>query len=146
MDDVTKFALAKLVKEEDEKTLRAKVGPGVYKVDVTLHISGTLKVGKDYPKTPTVSIPVKEVMALLIHRMGVTREKAKEILIDVLKTAIAESGKGEGSIAHEYKEEIEAAEAHVKEVISALPKTISKGQVRPDLLVTEVIDFKTKVA
>ena len=51
------------------------LAPGQYNVDETLtvRVSGTVVKGEDESYTPTVAIPFKAVVALLLARMGATR-------------------------------------------------------------------------
>lgn len=109
----------------------ARPAPGTYIVDevVSVHIKGVLSISEDTEKTPTVSIPLKEVLALFIARSGATRESSISLLRECLADALKGGTKGEGAVA--AAAEIDAAfKEEVAALTASLPKTPVKGAVR----------------
>jgi hypothetical protein len=134
MNPVIQLALAKVIADKDAKIARGGVNSGTHLVDMTVRISGRMTVGEDYDTAPTVSIPLKETMALLLHRMGFQRDKAIEILREVMSEAIDLDGKGQGALlAMPF---INDAMAMVEnDVIANLPRQNRKGVVKAYLAV-----------
>jgi len=101
-------------------------------VDVTVRITGSLGKGEDFDKVPTVSVPLISAMALLVRRMGITREAALELLCEVMTDAI-ELGKDANKTLLE-ESGVLAAQKQVKEdVLTRLPRTPVQGRVESDL-------------
>jgi hypothetical protein len=124
--------LGKLVAKAAEKE-RDHLPVGKHDVSdiVTLKLDGTVKVSADTERAPTCSIPMLPAMALLVRRMGLQREKALELLAVVMKEALT-LGK---DASEELLKESGVADAMAQiqdEVISKLPKTPAKGQVKTE--------------
>lgn len=122
--------LADLLAKAAEKQ-RDELAPGAYDLDeiVTLKLEGTVKVSADTERAPTCSIPLLPALALMVKRMGVQREKALDLLREVMTEAL-KLGK---DASEELLAETGVAEAQKQlkdEVISKLPKTPAKGMVR----------------
>ena len=99
MNATETIALNNLVATAAAKAAREALEVGTHQVDITVRVTGSLNVAKDTEKTPTVSIPVKEVLALFVARSGCTREASLKLLRECLTDALAEGTKGEGAIA-----------------------------------------------
>jgi hypothetical protein len=123
-----KIALQKSVPTKALKMARGEIAVGSHEVDFTLHIKGTVQVEADTSKVSTVSVPLKETMAFLIRRMGITREAAKKALVEAMQDAIKETSRGEGSILESHPEIAEALE-QVNLLMKELPMTPVKGDV-----------------
>lgn len=109
---------------------RDELSQGEYDVDAIVRVVGTLKVGTDYEATPTVSIPLKETLALFVHRCGCTRDKALEVLADCMRDAIGATNRGAGALV-EALPEVSATMSTVQhEVLAKLPKAKKRGAVR----------------
>lgn len=130
------LAIAKAVTAECEKSAREALAPGVYYVDTTVRIRGTVVVEEGGDRRPTVSIPLKETMALLLHHCGVTRNAAMDALSRALFESIATKGKAAGSIDElgivddVYKERVDA-------MLDLLPRTRVAGKVKAEVAVTK---------
>lgn len=127
------MALSKCIKDTAAASARKDLTVGEIEIDTVVRIKGTLKVGADYERTPTVSVPLIETMALLLHNSGFTREKSKSMLIAAMQGALSETGKGQGAIAEAYKEIIAEASKHVTDTLAALPKVTVRGAVTTKL-------------
>ena len=90
-----------------------------------------------YSKVPTVSVPLKETMALLLAKMGFQREKAMAIRVEVMTEAIGTTGRGQGALAAALPIVVEAMTMVENEVLARLPRTTCKGVVKPYLTLTE---------
>lgn len=102
---------------------------------IAFDLSGIVKRGADYARTPTVSIPFKKVIALMIDIIsGRVQEKqkakllriAQKILVRAMKESLSPEQKGEAF--DEAMHNVEAAEAAVKEWLGELPKATTKGR------------------
>ena len=88
-----------------------------------------LTIGHDIDKAPTCSIPLLPTLALLVKRMGSTRDAA----LDMLKEVMLEALELDKNAAKKLMEELGVAEAEqaVKErVIGQLPRTKVKKAVK----------------
>lgn len=119
-----------------EEAARAALVPGEYPVDATLRVQGTLSVGEDTDRTPTVSVPWTAVVAVLLHRMGCTREGAISVLTEILPQVVGQDGFNAVLTEADVKSVGIAALASLKGV---LPRTPVKGQVKFTGEVTPVV-------
>ena len=111
-----------------DKQARQEVEAGEHRVDALVRVKGTVKVSPDYTTRPTVSIPMKETLALFIHYCGCTREAAIAALHRAADEAIAATGKGAGSL-EEALPVVEETLAKVVEELDKLPRQPRKGAV-----------------
>ena len=111
----------------------APLAPGQYTVDetVTVRVQGTVVKGADESYTPTISIPFKAVVALLLARMGATREAAIDTLVEVMTEAL--SG-GESAVEglEARTKDVDAAAARVAGLLAALPEKTRTGKTKVD--------------
>jgi len=128
-------ALAKLVGEKTKTFIaaRAALTEGTHNVDCTIRVTGTLHVGTDYDTAPTVSIPLKETMALFIAYSGITREHAINVLTRAMTDAIAANGKGKGALAEKLTVVEETMTRVEEDIIALLPRQDRKGPVKASL-------------
>lgn len=137
LTDLTTLALSRAVSSKEDKVAREGVAPGTYDVDVTVRVRGTIEVLDDTEKTPTVSIPLKEVLALFVARSGCTREHSLALLRECMADALRDGVKGEGAVAAAADIDAEYKRA-VKDMLAGLPKTPVKGAVKADVEATLV--------
>ena len=137
MNAIETTALNNLIATKAAAAARGELIPGQYDVDIVVRVSGTVKVAEDTEKTPTVSIPVKEVLALFIARSGATREASIKLLRECLTDALKKDVEGVGAIdaAADIDAEFKSA---VAALTASLPKTPVKGAVKTVLEVTEL--------
>jgi len=128
-NDLTTTVLSKLIPARAASEARDCVAPGEYPVDFTVTVKGVVTVKEDTVKVPTVSIPIKEVLALFVARSGAMRAANIRLLAECIGDALsAKGGKGgaTGSLSSEF-------DAHFGEVVASflagLPKTNVKGIV-----------------
>ncbi len=110
---------------------------GLHHIDTTVRITGTINIAEDTEKVPTVSIPVKEVLALFIARAGITREASVTLLRSALTDALLAGSKGQGAIAG-VTEIDQIFKDIVSDVTKSLPKTPVAGRVDTKLEVTKL--------
>lgn len=118
--------------------IKEEIAPGTHNVSgetITFDISGQVKRGEDYDRTPTVSIPFKKVVALMIDQVaGRVQEKqktkllriAQKIMVRAMKESLSPAEKGEAFDA--CMKNVESAEEAVKTWLGELPKTKTKGR------------------
>lgn len=135
MNQTLQLALSKIAVP---KTARAAVAPGKYPIDATIRVKGEIKVGQDYDTAPTVGLPLLEIVSLLLHRAGATRESSLTLLREVATEAMKiKEGCSKGSL--ESLAEVEKMLETVREeFIAKLPRASRKGAVTADLEVVEV--------
>jgi hypothetical protein len=98
--------------------------------NLTLEVDN-LMLGHDTDKTPTCSIPMLPAMALLVRRMGVTREHALTLLKEVMQEALQVNT--DKTAAELLLAETGVAEAQTQitqQVLSQLPRTLVRKAVR----------------
>lgn len=97
-------------------------------VNLTVEV-GSLQIGHDTDKTPTCSIPLLPTLALLVKRMGATRDAALQMIKDAMTEALTlDKGATEALMAESGVAE---AETLIKEkVIATLPRTKVRKAVK----------------
>ena len=137
MNATTTIAIAKGIAAKEITSARDSLAPGTYEIDQTVRIVGSFTVAEDTEKTPTVSIPLKEVLALFIARSGITREASMKLLSEALTDAMTAGTKGEGFVA--AASDIDAAfKQQTESLLCGLPKTKVKGAVKTTVTIMEV--------
>lgn len=119
------------------KADREAVAAGDYDLDFVVRVVGSMRVGEDTDKIPTVSIPVKEVLALFIARSGCTREHSLALLRDCMRDALSHGTRGQGAIDAAADIDTAFKEA-VDDLTGSLPRTPVKGQVRCKISLTPI--------
>ena len=137
LNDLTTLALSRAISNKADAAARSGVVAGTYDVDVTVRVRGTLEVLEDTDKTPTVSLPMKEVLALFIARSGCTREHSLNLLRECMADALRDGVKGEGAVAAAADIAAEHKKA-VAEMLKSLPRTFVAGAVKADIEATLV--------
>jgi hypothetical protein len=135
--------LAKAAKE-------VELAPGSYSVNekVSIEVDASISKLEAELYIPTVSIPWKKVVALMLKRAGATRKALKDLLQSCVMQAVSESSDLSELIASEI-EEIETWEAEVQEISGAggckkrAGKTHVKGTI--DVTVKGVVKKKKAV-
>jgi len=122
MHDILHVAIAKLLKD----TPNLPVGTVEVDETVTLHVKATVKRNADYQTTPTVSIPLKATVALLLAKMGFQRDRAAELLVEAMTEALNADQLGEDAIAARIAD-VDTAMARVQAITAALPKEPRNG-------------------
>jgi hypothetical protein len=87
MNAKTTLALAKAIASKAATAARAKVKPGSYPVDVTVHVHGDLEVAEDGEKTATSALLSEDALIIALRLAGCTRERA----VDVISTMVAQA-------------------------------------------------------
>jgi hypothetical protein len=118
---------------------RQMLTPGEYDIDQTLHIKGTIKVGEDYDTAPTVSIPLKETLALFIAYSGITGDHAKAALVKAMQHSISLTGTGQGELAKTMPVVNQTLAEVENDIIAKLPRQPRKGAVTSKLTVTQLV-------
>ena len=130
------LALSKSVKDAVTKATSEATSPGVYPVDFTVRISGTVQKGEDTFKVPTSRTPTLAAMALLIQRLGVQRERAVELLMSCVKDAIELGDDAEDQLMENTG--VREMEARLRAEFAKLPPTKVNGAVKALLKVEKL--------
>ena len=97
-------------------------------INMTLEID-KLTIGHDTDKSPTASIPLLPTLALLVKRMGATREAAMTMLTEVMDEALTLDKNAAKALLEEQG--VADAQATIKnKVIAKLPRTKVKKSVK----------------
>jgi len=130
IDPLFSLALQHAMKKGLDAKAREEVGPGVHTnlvMDLTVRV-GEMRIANDTDKAPTCSIPLLPTLALLLKRMGFQREKALEMLAEVMGEAIALDKDATKALLAETGVK-EAQDLLQKDVIAKLPRTPVNGRV-----------------
>ncbi len=115
--------LADLFSVDRLKEAREVVMPGTaHAVNVVLHAAGSLAVGKPGSRRSTSTVLRKATIALLLRRLGVTREKTQQVLTEVFSEALRMDKDAEETLLRAHPEVAEAFR-HVEAIIDHLPKS-----------------------
>ena len=136
MNNINTVAIAKVVKERALKIARNELGPGEYAINQLFLVEGTLKVGEDYKKTPTTSIPILDAMALLVHDAGITGPHALAAIKNAMQRALDQDFSVKAAISA-MRGNLETAERQVRATLAELPKVPAKGPVTTKLTIQE---------
>tara|TARA_B100000029_G_C17306109_1_gene862564 strand:- start:49 stop:516 length:468 start_codon:yes stop_codon:yes gene_type:complete len=143
MDLIHKAVLSKNSISKNEKDL---IPAGVYEYDFVARFRGVLTKGEDTDKIPTCSIPIKATIAMLIRRMGFTRDDAIALLVDVMTEAI-ELDKNASNELLDESGVLAAYKAVEKQVLDKLPRTPVIGRLdgRPVVELVGIVEEKTNL-
>lgn len=109
--------------------------PGTHYVDaiVGLHVKGTVTKGEDTEYTPTTSIEYTKVLAIVLDKLGVTRDRVADLVAESIKESLDDKVN-----YSEYVRNIELANQRVQDILGKLPKKKRKGRTTFDVTVEEV--------
>jgi hypothetical protein len=131
-----------------ENQLKNQPEPPVGSVDVneilTLEVKGTVKKAEDYERTPTVSIPLKATLALVLEKSGITRDRSMAILVEAMNEALQAQEQGEEYVKDMIRNVVEA-ENRVQNMLGQLDKVTVSGSKTIKENVTEIVN-KNEVA
>jgi len=158
MNDFEKVVLSKVISDEEVRKARPSVLPGEYPVDFTVRVKGVAKVGEDYDRPATTSVPWLEAAALwqevglaafddLISRFDrgeVTRDDltamkktgflATEVLVDCIRKALLAKSSAVGTVSSRVDEVAEGIERVKAELVAPLPRQHVPGRVKLEVL------------
>jgi len=154
MNSIQTTVVSKVVAEKEAKAARAEVLPGQYAVDFTVRFHGTAKVGEDYERPATTSIPWLEVTTLyrevfrqaidgLVAKIDrgvqVTREDlvsmttagvlTTDVLVDCIRSALESGSSAVGSVGDRVREVEAGIDALKKDLVSKTPPQKVPGRV-----------------
>jgi hypothetical protein len=102
--------------------------------DIAFHLHGTVEQKPVQSITPTASIPLLAVLALVGERSGIKADKIYDLIVDAALEAAAR-----GEPMGEWIEHSKRALAHVKEkLIERLPRVTRSGQLRRIVELSEI--------
>lgn len=117
------LALSSAVNDAAVKAARKGVAPGVYPVDVSVRITGSLSVGAPCEAVATCRVSMYGVLARALESAGCTRDSIARIVTD----AVAAELRGE---ATPLAEQLEAQVEELRQRFAAeLPKVARSGAV-----------------
>lgn len=116
--------------------VKTPVSVGTHQVDqvLTVRIKGEVKKFPDETYTPTVSVPLKSVVAVLLHLCGFQREKAVDTLTQAIGMAL-NLGKDTSDEVTKLLKDVDDCMKRVEDMTSTLPpqqragKTTVKGEL-----------------
>lgn len=139
-NDLTMTVLSKVIPSRKASEHRDGVTAGEYPVDFTVTVRGTVNVKEDTEKVPTVSIPIKETIALFLARSGALRESNIALLRECISDALSAKG-GKGGAKGALTAEFDAAFGEVVTAfLATLPKTKVRGEVEMDNVTVTVTE------
>lgn len=139
MNDIETVAIAKVVKAAALTAARNELEPGRDQpVDVTIRVFGTINVGEDGNRIPTVNIPIIAAMSLMLHDAGITGPHAVAAIMRAMRRAIENDEKAT-TILDGMRENMDEAERKVRAALAALPAVSVKGTVTTKLEIETVV-------
>lgn len=132
LESGVKQALKAMTKAAGHGDLRDEASPDTTFQGLTLDFQlevESVTFGHDTDKAPTCSIPMLAAMALLVKRMGVTRDGAMEVLLETMRDAMALGNDASKALLKETGV-ADAQQAIKDEVISKLPRTPVRKSVK----------------
>lgn len=135
MDAAVRLAVSKFCDDD----ARAEVAPGNYSIDANVRIKGEMIVSEDYERAATQSIPHLEVLALALHRAGITRDKTIELIADSVRDCLQDKDSAVGCIKELFPDIVGMIDRIKREIVGKLPKQRCKGAVKVSLVLDETI-------
>ncbi len=144
-------AVVVAIKSAFEK--KAKAGnpllPGDHPIDaiVTLRARGVVSKQADYEVAPTVEIPFKATLALVLEKSGFMRDKIMELLIAAMTEALNSEAHPDLLTAEKVAQletrmkDVDAAMEHVNATLAAMPKVRRSGSTVTKKVNVEVVDM-----
>jgi hypothetical protein len=127
MKNQSLILLQKLI-DEKIKQENITLDEGTFEVNenISIQLIGTLKKGKTYESAPTVNIPFKTVLALMIEKSGAMKKK----LIKMFTECATEAILNKESLEEKFQErfiDYEEATGLIKQSLKSLPKIKKNG-------------------
>jgi len=133
--------ITKIIKGSAAEAARDALSAGTFPVDFVLKVTGEVTIRPDTVKVPTVSIPLKEVIALFLARSGALRENNIALLSECIGDALRAKAGGEGGATGALTSEFDETFGEVvNNFLATLPKTKVRGVVDVKGLSVEVTD------
>jgi hypothetical protein len=154
MNDIQTTVVSKVIGEKEAKLARGQVSSGQYPVDFTVRFHGTMKVGEDYERPATTSIPWLEVTTLYrevfrraiddlvaqidagnpISRSDLTGMSTAgvlttDVLVDCIRTAMENGGSAVGTVQDRVKEVEAGIEVLKRDIVAKTPPQKVPGRV-----------------
>lgn len=136
-DNLAQLAIAKIC-EKDLKGFKAPQGKNDIDVTITLRVKASITKGADVDYTPTVDIPLKATLALVLEKAGFSREYAAKLLTEAMTEALEAGEKGNEAVESRLKD-IDLAMDRVSAITAALPKKTRSGPTTVKGSVVEVV-------
>jgi len=124
------------------KSTSVNTGTHQVKEKILIEVDAVVKKFPDETYTPTVSIPLKSVMAILLHLCGFQRERASEILVKAMTMAINNQLDANEEIQSLLKD-IDSCMARVEEVTSSLPPKTRTGKTTVNINSANISSFNS---
>lgn len=133
-------ALGRIVSESAMKQARKGLAPGLHAVDMTVRVTGALRVAEDTSRIPTSRIGTKALMGLFLARSGALRDANLALLEtcvgEVIARNIADEEEADGQVVDALTATYEAQyDAIVERFLEGLTPAPVKGAVKADLKV-----------
>jgi hypothetical protein len=123
--DLELVVLSKLDAALEEE---ADLAPGIHEFDFAVRVSGHAVREQDTQKTPTCRALTLETLALFIRRAGVQRDRALDILVDVLRENVMMDKDQKDALLKETG--VAEAKERLALEMAKLPKTPVKGKFK----------------
>jgi hypothetical protein len=118
---------------------RDQLSPGIHNINALVRLTGEIEILDDEEYTPTVSLPILEIMALFIAHAGFTREHTMALIRQCCGEAINQDGKAKDSLKDNVEVVTKTLETVKKEITSKFTKQTRKGKVKCKVEAVEVL-------
>jgi len=127
LTNLEKLALAKV------SANTTPLAPGDHDFDITVRVSGSLRKGEDYERTPTASVPLKQALALFVRYCGITRKAALSALTKAMTEALDTGTQVDMEV-------VNTAEKMVMDSLEEMPKVNVSGATTVQHLQVEKVN------
>ena len=136
LDPAQILALSRVLTDKNIDTARKSVGAGVSLQVQPFSLScegGTLSIGEGVEYTPTVHLPLLDVLVIALHKAGFQRENIMSLITDAANDALT----GGGKVGDTTKSDIDFVKSEVEALQIALstdlPKKVRAGVMKANV-------------
>jgi hypothetical protein len=127
------LSLSRIINDKKLEQARSAVGNGVGLIVDPFTVScdgGTISIGEGVEYTPTVHLPILDVLVIALHKAGFQRDNIMAMITDAASDAL----NGDERIGDATKNEVDFVRAEVKALQTSLsvnlPKKIRDGVMK----------------
>jgi hypothetical protein len=124
------LAVNKAIGKKDGEWARDAVVPGTYPVDVTVRVSGDVRVGEDTDKASTSSLVSEDFLIVALHMAGCTRDRAAAVIEQVAAAWVGMADRDAAKRAREEMVERFDADGNLRALFAEMKARMPRTQVR----------------
>jgi len=136
LDPAQILALSRVLTDKNVDAARKSVGAGVALQVQPFSLScdgGTISIGEGVEYTPTIHLPLLDVLVIALHKAGFQRENIMSLITDAATDALA----GGGKVGDTTKSDVDFVKSEVEALQVALstdlPKKVRAGVMKANV-------------